>query len=214
MAGARQDRDSLMPRAVYSSREHAPSCARLFLFCIFAVLIFAGCATGRFAEIRADLDSHGHYVDGVPFFRQRESTCGPVALAGVLAFRGKAADPDRIAANIFLPGLRGTLPMDMESAARSEGVHVESRSGTFEDLKARINRNDPVICLIDAGIWVYRKPHYVIVLGFDDLHRVVIVHDGSHPNVLMPYAAFDEAWERGGRWMLIITPSVERDHAQ
>lgn len=180
------------------------------LFFIIAGMVIgasvAGCAGRDFAAIRPGIEARGAYIEAVPFYRQTESLCGPAALAGVLSFWGRPLSPERIAERIYLPELRGTLPTDMENFAREQGFETASSNGTLDHLKEHIRRGVPVICLLDLGFGPYRRPHYVTAVGFDDVRAVIVEHDGLRPDQLMEYKAFDKAWLRAGRWMLVIKP--------
>jgi ABC-type bacteriocin/lantibiotic exporter with double-glycine peptidase domain len=165
-----------------------------------------GCTGKNFSALRPGLETRGHYIENVPFYPQSDSTCGPAALAGVLAYWGRPATVDEISAGVYLPKLRGTLPMDMEAYARNAGFETVSSSGSLQDLKAHIRTGEPVICLLDAGFGLYRRPHYLIVIGFDDVNALLINHDGRNANSVVGYEAFDKAWTRAGRWMLVIKP--------
>ena len=105
---------------------------------VFGTAFFAGCAGKNFETIRPGIESRGHYIEGVPFYKQSESTCGPAALASVFAFWGRPVNLEEITARVYLPQLRGTLPMDMESYARERGLNTASSAGTLADLKAYI----------------------------------------------------------------------------
>jgi ABC-type bacteriocin/lantibiotic exporter with double-glycine peptidase domain len=186
---------------------------RTRLFILFGIVMAAtsfipACSGKDFAALRPGIESRGHYIEGVPFYRQSESTCGPAALACILAFWGRPVDLEQITAKTYLPELRGTLPMDLENYARDAGFTTASSSGTLEGLKAVIRKGTPVICMLDFGFGPYRQPHYVSVIGFDDAHAVIIEHDGSKPNSLIDYDEFDKVWKRAGRWMLVITPKT------
>ncbi len=173
---------------------------------VLGAAFFGGCASKDFAAIRPGMESRGHYIEGVPFYKQSESTCGPAALASVFAFWGRQVNLEEITARVYLPQLRGTLPMDMESYAREAGLHAVSSIGTFADLKASIRKGIPVICMLDLGFSLYHQPHYVTVIGFDDVNSLIVEHDGLRSNSLITYGKFGSAWARAGRWMLVITP--------
>jgi hypothetical protein len=98
--------------------------------------------------------------------------------------------------------------MDMENFAREAGFATASSSGTLDELKAYVRKGTPVICMLDLGFGPYRQPHYIIVIGFDDVNAVIIEHDGLKPNSLMGYDTFMKAWDRAGRWMLVIMPKA------
>jgi ABC-type bacteriocin/lantibiotic exporter with double-glycine peptidase domain len=171
------------------------------------ILAISGCGATSFEAIRPGLDARGHYIEGVPFVKQTEYDCGPAALASVLSFQGKAVDLERITASVYLPRLRGTLPMDLERYAKDEGFTTSSSAGTAAALKAAIrNNNIPVICLLDLGFGFYRQPHFVTVIGFDDGNGLFIMHDGGTPNRTMVYEDFEKKWARAGNWMIVITP--------
>ena len=182
---------------------------RPIIFVVFVLLVtssVSGCANNNFAALRPGLETRGHYIEGVPFYQQSESTCGPAALAGILAFRGRPESLERITAKVYLPELRGTLPMDMENFAREAGFKTTSYYGTFYELKAYIRKGTPVICMLDLGFSLYHQPHYISVIGFDDVNAVIIGHDGLTPNSLIGYDKFNKEWSRAGRWMLVIEP--------
>jgi len=185
-----------------------PSVRGLLSFALVPLIsmLCPGCAGKDFSDVRAGIETRGHYIENVPFYRQGGSDCGPAALAGVLAFRGRPVSIEKITANIYLPQLRGALPMDMERFARESGFETDSSAGTLDRLKALIRKGAPVICLIDLGFSYYKQPHYVTVVGFDDVNAVVIMHDGFRQNRLMSYDTFDRAWARAGRWMIDIGP--------
>lgn len=52
-------------------------------------LLALSCATApRFRDLRANLETRGHYIPNVPFIPQEESRCGPAALTMVLQYWG------------------------------------------------------------------------------------------------------------------------------
>ncbi len=194
-----------MAACIAKGREHDRTWTQplFFVMILLATGSVTGCANKNFADLRPGIEKRGHYIEGVPFYRQNESTCGPAALAGILAFWGRPANLDKITAKVYLPELRGTLPMDMENFVKDEGIESASSSGTLEELKAHIRRGIPVICLLDLGFGPYRQPHYVTVIGFDDVNAVIIAHDGVKENSLIRYDTFKKEWDRAGNWMLV-----------
>lgn len=164
------------------------------------------CGAKRFAEVRESIARSGVYLDGVPFFRQGDSDCGPVALAGVLAYYGRPADIGALTRSLVTPALRGTLTFDLERQAGAAGLKARSRSGTVDGVVDALRQRTPVIALLDFGFGPLKQPHYVTVIGYDAEHRLFVMHDGATPNRLMTIGAFDAAWARAGRWMLIAAP--------
>jgi ABC-type bacteriocin/lantibiotic exporter with double-glycine peptidase domain len=184
---------------------------------LFAVLLITapwGCAGKQFSSLRPGLEKGGHYISGVPFFKQEESSCGPAALASVVSYWGGNVSLEQVIAKVYLPQLRGTLPMDMEGYLRQEGFLTSSSSGDLDRLKEVVGKNVPVICLIDLGFSVYRRPHYVTVIGFDDVDAVIIAHDGLQANKVIEYGEFLREWGRAGNWMLIARPGPAHEEGK
>jgi ABC-type bacteriocin/lantibiotic exporter with double-glycine peptidase domain len=181
-------------------------CPYFLVIILLIIASLAACAGKDFSEIRQGIETRGHYIQNVPFYKQSEDTCGPAALAGVLVYWGRSIDLNEITAAIYVPKLRGTLPMDMENYARKAGFDTSSSAGTLDDLKTFLRRDVPVICLLDLGFGIYQKPHYIIAIGFDDADAVLIEHDGRRANSVMEYDTFIKAWKRAGYWMLVINP--------
>lgn len=177
-----------------------------FFFLVLAAA--AGC--GRPARGPAT-GADGHYIEQVPFYEQGEGSCGPAALASVLGYWGRPQPIEQIRAAVYSPRLRGSLPMDLERHARASGMRVFSASGTLDALRVAVRSDEPVICLLDLGFWVFSQPHYVVVIGFDDARQTLAVHDGVTPGRIMAAAAFDRAWSRAGRWMMVIRPGEKND---
>ena len=180
----------------------------LFLLGLLAI-ISTGCGAATFASIRPGIEARGHYIGGVPFFHQTGNDCGPAALAGIFAFYGMPVDLATITASIYLPRLKGTLPMDLERYAKNAGLKTVSSSGSANDLRSAVRNNVPVICLIDLGFGPYRQPHYVTIIGFDDGNGLFIMNDGITQDRTMSYETFEKKWARAGRWMIIIKPGGE-----
>ncbi len=171
-----------------------------------AVLLLAGCAAKSFDDVRPGIEARGHYIGNVPFFRQGGDDCGPAALAAVFAYWKHPVGVSQISSNIYLPKLRGTLPMDMERYAKENGFATSSPPGSIDALRSALRSDRPVICLLDLGFGPYRRPHYVTVIGFDDGNRLFIMHDGEQADRTKSYDDFEKAWARAGHWMLVATP--------
>ncbi len=184
---------------------------RFFLLVVLLYLqsLLVGCAAVQLPP--AGQDFQAHYISGVPFYHlaRQENSCGPAALAGVISFWNRVISMEQIVARVYLPELRGSLPMDMEQFLVDSGLVTAASSGTMDALKTQILRNVPVISLLDLGFGAYRQPHYVTVIGFDDAKGVFTVHDGLTANKTIEYDRFLKAWERAGSWMLVAVPGIQ-----
>jgi ABC-type bacteriocin/lantibiotic exporter with double-glycine peptidase domain len=144
-------------------------------------------------------------IQGVPFVRQSPGTCGPAALASVMAYYGRVIDQQRIAEATYTAQFKGALITDLENFARSQGFRTELGQGTIDAIKAVIGRRRPVIVLVDLGIWVVSRPHYLVLTGYDS--EGFIAHTGYRPDEHIQYQKFEKIWARQGSTYLIVWPS-------
>jgi len=143
-------------------------------------------------------------VEGVPFYPQEEHQCGPASLAGVLNFWGMKVSPADISSEIFSPHARGTLDMDMVFYAQRKGLEASQYSGNEEDLKRNIDSGHPLVVLVDEGLWVYQKNHFLVVVGYDEGGFIVNSGKDWHKWVSRDY--FFKTWQKTRFWTLRITP--------
>ena len=141
-------------------------------------------------------------IDGVPFYKQDREKCGPASLASVLAYYGVPIQPDAISESTYDPKLKGSLITDLENYARRMGFITESGQGDMERLKKFIDNRKPVIALVDTGMWIAAKPHYLVLFGYND--EGFVMHDGENPSQVCPYPEFFRMWEKMGRIYLLV----------
>lgn len=141
-------------------------------------------------------------IEGVPFIKQDSRFCGPASLASVMTYYGVATDQKTIAAAVYSEKLQGALITDLERYARDAGFETRSGRGTAEGLKAQIDRQRPVIVLVDLGFWVAVRPHYLVVYGYDG--EGFKAHDGYTPGNRYAYDRFSEIWGKMGNAYLLV----------
>lgn len=177
---------------------------------VLQVFLTASCSriTTRLQIIEAITrgEERGHYISSVPFIYQKDKRCGTAALAGVLHYYGDPISEEAIAGDIFSKELKGTLLSDLENFARRRGFYTRVYPGSLSDLKRHIERNEPVIILIDEGFSVYQRPHYLVAVGYSEKRRLVIVHTGTEADALWSYGRLESAWARMNHFCLIILP--------
>ncbi len=147
-------------------------------------------------------------IEGVPFIRQDSQFCGPASLASVMTFYGVHEDQKKIGAAVYSEKLQGALITDLERYARQEGFETKSGQGTVDGVKTELDRGRPVIVLVDLGFWVVSKPHYLVVIGYDD--EGFTAHDGYTPANRYPYARFSEIWGKMGNAYLLVYKRSDR----
>lgn len=172
--------------------------------CLCVLLLSAGCAR------TARVPDGAVTVIQVPFFAQEEFQCGPAALATVIDYwhtktgSGKNLTPEEIASDIYSPSARGVLGMDMERYARKQGFRVEHVAGSIDKLKENIDAGIPSIVLVDYGILVYQRNHFMVVKGY--LSDGVLVNSGREEGKFIGNQELLSVWKKTAYWMLLVKP--------
>lgn len=141
---------------------------------------------------------------GVPFFPDKTDQCGPSALASVLAFWGKPADPKDLKREIYVAKLGGSLPMDLMIAARAHGLAAEMSSGSLDGIKGNLDAGRPVVVFVNLGWRLIPIGHFLVVTGYDDARRGVYAHSGLKQDAFVTYRTFMKQWDKTGRWALVV----------
>jgi ABC-type bacteriocin/lantibiotic exporter with double-glycine peptidase domain len=145
-----------------------------------------------------------HTIRGVPLADYRANWCGPAALAAVLQFYGVSVTAADIAKEIYLPGYRGTLNLDLLLYARKAGFDVWAGEGDAEKVKKAVARGRPVICMVRSRGRVVDRNHFVVIRGYDSLRRTWLLDDGTGKEVARRMLDFEKDWRDCGHWMLVV----------
>jgi hypothetical protein len=187
------------------------------------IVLLVGCAgslkePAEFNAVGSAASAHGslapadspHQHVAVPFFPDDTDQCGPATLASVLTYWGIQADPRTLKEEIYLPRLKGTLPLDLLLAVQARGLKAEIYQGSLDNLKSELEEGHPLVALLDLGFAIFPQGHYVVVTGYDDQRQGVYVHSSLEKDVFIPYERFLPSWDKTGRWTLLATPSESR----
>lgn len=94
--------------------------------------------------------------------------------------------------------------MDMVLYAERKGYAALQYPGSPDDLKSKIRAGYPLIVLVDYGFFVYRKEHFMVVIGYDE--DGVIVNSGKSEKLYVSNEDFLKTWKRTNNWTLWIRP--------
>jgi ABC-type bacteriocin/lantibiotic exporter with double-glycine peptidase domain len=167
-----------------------------------AFFILGGCAAAGPVKGTAADARQAIVIAGVPFLPQEEDTCGPSSLAMVIRFLGGEVSTSDIVRETRTEGMKGTLITDLAGAARRRGFASEVADLDLPRLRERISAGDPVILLVDLGVWVWSRPHYMVAYGWTP--EGVVAHSGQERGKVIPVPALDAQWAKMGRLALLV----------
>lgn len=172
---------------------------------VIAFLLFvAGCA-GRETEALVAAPQGlppAARVAGVPFHPQGVDFCGPAALAMAMEWAGRPAPQST---QVYTPGKAGSLAVDMEGAARRQGMLAVRLRGLHQVL-AELAAGHPILVFQNLGLDMRPLWHFAIATGYDLPARRLILHSGFEADLVMSLDTFEHTWERAGKWALAVLP--------
>ena len=172
-----------------------------FLAVFFILLLINGCSSQPKLP-----DTLPHIVEltDTPFFPQQEHQCGPAALATVLNYRELNVTPEELTPQIFLPGRKGSLQIELAAAARRYGMLTYPLTGKLSDLLTEVAAGNPVLVLQNLAFNWRPQWHYAVVVGYNLTQNEVILRSGKHRRWRSKMSAFNNTWRRSGNWALVI----------
>ena len=177
-------------------------------FCLLLLLALLGaCAAGP--QTRQLLETPPHIpaqaeLTGVPFFPQLEYNCGPAALASIISYRGNPIVPEQITPLIFVPGLKGSLQIEVVAATRQFDLLPVRLEPRMESILREVAAGNPVFVLQNLGLDSLPYWHYEVVVGYDLNEGVMILRSGVERRLLRDFAVFENTWQRAGYWALAV----------
>ena len=142
----------------------------------------------------------------VPFFPQEDHYCGPAALAMVLNAAGVKVTPEQLIDEVYLPGRKGSLQVEMLAAARRHGLVAYELKPEVTDMLREIAGGSPVIALENYGFSWYPVWHYAVVVGYDLDNLEVFRNSGVRERRETPLPIFESIWKVENYWAMIAVP--------
>src|SRR5688500_4979253 len=128
----------------------------------------------------------------VPYVPQQKDTCGAAALAMVLQYWGGAGSHDEIKEELLQPELRGIAGSALAAFATGRGLTAVAHAGDIDHLRDHLAKGRPMIVAWAMGRGRY---HDVVVVGFDEHRKRVIVHDPARgPARAIEVDKFERRW--------------------
>src|SRR5690554_6884700 len=126
-------------------------------------VLLSACA-GRSPMVMPEATELAHLPDrillqDVPFHAQDAYQCGPASLAMVLNHRGIAASPDELKDRVYLPERKGTLQVEMISAARERDLLVYPLDKELHSILTELAAGNPVLVMQNLAFNWYPQWH-------------------------------------------------------
>ncbi len=148
-------------------------------------------------------------LDDTPFFPQTDYQCGPAALATVLQAQGINASPETLSPQVYLPGRKGSLQIEMIAATRRHHGLPYVLEASFSTLLEEVAAGNPVLVLQNLGLSWLPRWHYAVVVGYNLDSEVLTLRSGTLKRRQTSFAVFKRTWQRAGSWALVIVPAGE-----
>ncbi|MBU1691241.1 MAG: PA2778 family cysteine peptidase [Gammaproteobacteria bacterium] len=183
-------------------------CARLIAG-VFFLIWLGGCAT---PQTQALLKTHPRQLpqqmelSKVPFYPQETHQCGPASLAMALNAGGAKVTPQDLTPQVYLPGLAGSLQVEMLAATRRNGFLAYELAPKLDDLLVEVAAGSPVLVLQNVALSWYPVWHYAVVVGYDLKREEIILRSGLERRQVLPFTTFEHTWERAGYWAMLALP--------
>lgn len=142
----------------------------------------------------------------VPFHGERDNFCGPSALAMLLGHAGVAADVQRLASQVFVPGRGGSLQVEMLAAPRAYGLVGTPLAPRLDAVLHELAAGAPVALLVNLGLRSAPAWHYLVATGYDLDSGELLVHSAPHANQRMRFDRLEYLWRHGGFWSMVALP--------
>jgi len=179
------------------------------LLALATLLIYSGCAS------KEPLLSTEHDTSSsikVPFVAPRSDLCGSTSIEMVSSYWQSITpytprlSQKELDARTLIPAKGGTLQVELMATARANGLLAYTIPPTFDALLHELEKQHPVIVLLNRGYSWYPLWHYAPAVGYNKKDQTILMHFSDRPNEAINIATFKRLWERSGNWGVVLLP--------
>ncbi len=174
-----------------------------------ALIILSGC-TPKEPLLSGKYDSSSNIK--VPFISPRSDLCGSTSIEMISSYWQSTTSyvprlsRDELDGRTLIPAKGGTLQVELVATARANGLLVYPLNPTFDALFSELEKQHPVIVLVNRSYSWYPLWHYAPVTGYDAKKKTILMHFSDQPNEALPIATFAALWKRSGNWGVVLLP--------
>lgn len=139
-----------------------------------------------------------------PFHPQEKYQCGPASLAMMLGAAGVEIAPEQLVQEVYVPGRRGSLSIEMQAAPRRHGLVSYPLAPELDAILEELSAGRPVLVLHNYGLPFWPRWHYAVAIGFDPAQQRILLRSGTRQRQKMSARNFMRAWDNGGRWAMVL----------
>lgn len=139
-----------------------------------------------------------------PFYPQLKHHCGPAALITVLEASGATPTYDEVADRIYVPGLEGSLQVELMAATRSFERIPFRLPGELRPVLAEVEAGRPVLILQNLRVRSLPAWHYAVVIGYDRERAEILMRSGDKRLLATPARRWMRQWDWASRWAIVV----------
>jgi hypothetical protein len=170
-----------------------------------ALFIFvAGCASVSPHIVELHVSQASIELTDTPFFPQERYQCGPAALATAIVSSGVTIELQELVDRVYLPGMRGSLQVEMLAATRSVGRIPYVIDGRLQVLWDELAAGRPIVVLQNLGVAAIPRWHFAAVVGLDAERDEIVLRSGVDRRRVTALATFLRTWRRSDYWGFVV----------
>ena len=172
-----------------------------------ALMLF-GCLAG----IVWATDPQARWID-VPFVKQEKNACGAASTAMIMRYwqhqqSHPAKEPEdavQIQRALYSDKAHGIYASALERYFDDHGFRAFVFQGTWSDLKHHVEKGRPLLVALQPRSGA--ELHYLVVAGFDEGRKLVLVNDPAERKLLeREWQEFEGEWRATDHWTLLALP--------
>lgn len=173
------------------------------LILAFAFLLGACAAPGVREVVHNQALPRQHELVSTPFYPQTQFHCGPAALATALNAVDVKVTPDQLAPEVYIPSRKGSLQIEMLTAARRHGTLAVKIDPKLDAILEEIAAGNVVVVMQNLGLSWYPAWHYAVVVGYDLDKELIWLRSGTYKRFEMTLNTFERTWARSDHWAFV-----------